>query len=160
MKLLFVCMGNICRSPMAEGAFQARVDAAGLGDVISCDSAGTIGYHAGNPPDSRGRASAMARGIDISHQRSRKVRAADFDEFDYILAMDHANYRDLMDLASTAQNARAQLAMFLDFAPHLNTAEVPDPYYGGDDGFEHVLDLVDAASDGLLAHVMQQHLSR
>jgi protein-tyrosine phosphatase len=153
--VLFVCTGNICRSPTAEGVFRALVDAEGLGDVIEADSAGTHGYHVGDAPDYRAQVAAARRGIDLSGQRSRLFGAGDFEIFDYVLAMDRMNYRTL-SIACPAR-ARGRLSLFLDFAPSLGLDEVPDPYYGADDGFEEVLDIVEAASLGLLAAIRETH---
>lgn len=148
IKVLFVCMGNICRSPLAHGRFEHLVQEDGLAGRISVDSAGTHAYHEGEPPDLRSQQTALRRGIDISGQRARKVAPADFEEFDYILAMDRDNLVILQSLAPPGQSHKVRL--FLDFAPELNESEVPDPYYGGQAGFERVYDLVDAASLGLL----------
>lgn len=147
VKVLFVCMGNICRSPTAEGYFKHIVENAGLSDKISTDSAGTHAYHIGSPPDNRAQAAASKRGIDLSSLRGRKVEPADFNHFDYVLAMDSSNYADLQSVAS---GETTKLFMFLDFAEGYSEKEVPDPYYGGDQGFEHVLDLIEDASQGLL----------
>lgn len=146
--ILFVCLGNICRSPMAEGVFRTIVTEAGLGDRFHIDSAGTGSWHLGDPPDRRAQRAAKARGIDISDQRARCIEQADFDRFDLILAMDQGNLGDLMHAAPEARTDRVRL--FLEFAPELGRREVPDPYYGGTDGFEHVLDLVETAGRGLL----------
>lgn len=154
IKILFVCMGNICRSPTADGVFRHRLAAEGLDDRVSVDSAGTHGWHVGNPPDPRSVSAARSRGIDISDVRSRKVRPADFTEFDYVLAMDQDN---LDDMGHSAAQGTARVRLFLEFAPHLDETDVPDPYYGGDHGFDHVLDLVEAASDGLIAHLRVTH---
>ena len=151
VSVLFVCMGNICRSPTAEGVFRDLVAKAGLSDTIRTDSAGTHDYHIGEPPDPRSIEAAAARGIDISDLRARQVTRADFLSFDYVLAMDDVNHRALMNLCKA--DARDCLHMFLDFADATDTREVPDPYYGGPDGFEHVLDLCEAAAKGLLAHL-------
>ena len=156
IRVLFVCTGNICRSPTAEGVFRALLDAEGLGRAIEADSAGTHGYHVGDPPDTRSQAAAARRGIDLSGQRSRLFGAGDFETFDYVLAMDRMNYRTL-SIACPAR-ARGRLALFLDFAPSLGFDEVPDPYYGAEDGFEEVLDIVEAASGGLLAAIRETHL--
>lgn len=155
VKVLFVCMGNICRSPTAEGVFRHIVNSAGLADKIHIDSAGTHSYHIGSTPDPRAQAAALNRNIDLSSQRARKVKGADFDEFDYVLAMDHSNYSDLRDISS--EDTQDRLSLFLDFAETVSTREVPDPYYGGDQGFEHVLDLVEEASRGLLASIREKH---
>lgn len=151
VRILFVCMGNICRSPTAEGVFRAEVAKAGLSDAIRTDSAGTHDYHIGEPPDPRSVKAAAARGVDISDLRARQVTRVDFSSFDYVLAMDAQNHQALMRLCKA--DAQGCVKMFLDFAPETRTREVPDPYYGGPDGFEHVLDLCEAASKGLLGHL-------
>lgn len=144
-------MGNICRSPTAEGVFRAQVARAGLAERILTDSAGTHGYHIGEPPDPRSVKAAAARGVDISDLRARMVRGEDFARFDLVLAMDRQNHDALAALCN--DQAADCVRMFLDFAPEQRRREVPDPYYGGADGFEHVLDLCEAASRGLLAHL-------
>ena len=154
VKVLFVCMGNICRSPTAEGVFRHIVQEAGLTDQIHIDSAGTHAYHVGEPPDRRAQAAAHQRGIDLSSQRARKVEGNDFDRFDYVIAMDNSNHSDLTYAAGKATD---NLHMFLSFAKNFSETEVPDPYYGGDQGFEHVLDLVEDASRGLLQHIRDRH---
>lgn len=146
--VLFVCLGNICRSPTAHGVFEAKVKAKGLEHQILTDSAGTAAYHVGNPPDRRSGAAASVRGYDLSHLRARQAIVEDFYRFDYILAMDNSNFSDLQAIAP--QDGKAELRLFLDYATTVATSEVPDPYYGGDDGFGQVLDLVEAASEGLL----------
>jgi len=153
--VLFVCMGNICRSPLAEGVFRERVRAAGVGGRIRVDSAGTHGYHVGHPPDGRARAAAARRGVDIAGLRARAVDASDFSEFDHLLAMDRANLSFLE--ARCPEGARHKLRLLLDFAPDAGAREVPDPYYGGRAGFERVLDLVEAGADGLIAHLRRTH---
>lgn len=145
-RLLLVCLGNICRSPAGEAVMRARAEAAGL--PIAVDSAGTGDWHAGEPPDRRMQAAARARGLDLSTLRARQVRAEDFHAFDLILAMDRANLAALRRLRP--DGARAELALVLDHAPEPGPAEVPDPYGGGPEGFEHVLDLLEAAADGVL----------
>ncbi len=149
-------MGNICRSPTSEGLFTQLVTEAGLLDKIDIDSAGTHAYHVGNPPDPRAIAASKLRGIDLSNQRARQVCKDDFINFDYILAMDKSNHADLSQLCPTGEEHR--LHLFLDFAPQTQTQEVPDPYYGGEQGFEHVLDLVEQAAEGLLVDIKQKHL--
>lgn len=151
IRVLFVCMGNICRSPTAEGIFRAQARAAGLAHRIVTDSAGTHGYHVGEPPDGRAIEAAARRGIDISDLRARRVQADDFRRFDLVLAMDRDNLGQLNRLCPRDAVERPRL--FMDFAPHIDARDVPDPYYGGPDGFEHVLDLVEEASRGLLDHV-------
>ncbi len=145
--VLFICMGNICRSPTAEGVFRAQVEAAGLGDQFEIDSAGTHGYHVGAPPDERSQEHARRRGYELGGLRARQLVAADFERFDLLLAMDEENLARAARLATPAQRERLQL--FMQYAPGLGRA-VPDPYYGGPEGFEQVLDLVEAASAGLL----------
>lgn len=155
VKVLMVCMGNICRSPMAHGYFEHLVREAGLEQHVRVDSAGTHAYHIGNPPDSRAQQTARRRGIDLSRQRARKALREDFHEFDYVLAMDRDNYALLARLCPEGQEHK--LRMFLEFAPQLGEREVPDPYYGGAEGFERVFDLVEAAARGLLEEIRSRH---
>ncbi len=156
VKVLFVCMGNICRSPTAEAVFRARVEEAGLSDAIRIDSAGTHDYHIGEPPDTRTQRAALKRGYDMSALRGRQVERADFGRFDYVLAMDNANLSILERLRPA--DADSHLGLFLEFAARHSEREVPDPYYGGADGFERVLDMVEDASAGLLRHIRERHL--
>lgn len=157
IRTLFVCMGNICRSPTAEGVFRAVVREAGLESTIETDSCGTISFHAGSPPDPRARSAAKQRGIDLSDLRARQLRPDDFERFDYVLAMDAENLRYLED--HCADRYRDRVRLFLDFAgTSVDEFEVPDPYYGGEDGFEHVLDLVEAGARGLLEHIRSNDL--
>ena len=156
INVLFVCLGNICRSPTAQGVFSTLVDKEGLGQSIHIDSAGTGAWHAGDPPDPRAQAAAKARGYDLSLQRARKVIAMDFHIFHYIIAMDRQNYSDLSMIAPPETLSKIQL--FLKFEPNLDVAEVPDPYYGGTDGFAQVLGLIEAASRGLLQDIRRQHI--
>jgi protein-tyrosine phosphatase len=151
VKVLFVCMGNICRSPLAHGLFDDRVEKAGLSEQITVDSAGTHAYHVGEQPDPRSQQTALSHGIDLSYQRARKVKASDFDKFDYVVAMDRDNHAILR--SQCPDEHRHKLKLFLEFAPQLSETEVPDPYYGGDEGFEHVYSLIDAAADGLMADI-------
>ena len=154
MRILFVCLGNICRSPTAEGVFTA-VAAREAPDLrVEVDSAGTASYHVGQAPDPRTRAAALRRGYDLSPLRARVVEPPDFERFDLILAMDHENLSDLKRRAPRSAHERVRL--FLEFAPELGTTDVPDPYYGGPNGFEEVLDLVEAASRGLIRHVRER----
>ncbi|BAZ94207.1 protein-tyrosine-phosphatase [Thiohalobacter thiocyanaticus] len=155
VRVLFVCMGNICRSPTAQGVFEKVVDEAGLGHRIEIHSAGTHAYHVGEPPDTRAQEAASKRGYDLSAQRARKVQVEDFIEFDYVLAMDRSNYADLQELVLPDYEQR--LKLFLEFARELQDTDVPDPYYGGRQGFERVLDLIEAASQGLLEHIRIEH---
>ena len=156
VRVLFVCMGNICRSPTAEGMFRKVVDDAGLADRIDIDSAGTHAYHIGEPQDQRTLAAALRRGIDLSYRRGRQVNRKDFDAFDLVLCMDRENHRDLVAVGGPKANGK--LHLFLDFAPHQKQREVPDPYFGGPEGFEQVLDLVHVASHGLLADLRKRGL--
>lgn len=152
--VLFVCMGNICRSPTAEAVFRHYVENAGLSDNILIDSAGTHDYHIGDPPDARARHAAQQRGYDMGGLRGRQVETKDFERFDYVLAMDKANLAILQRLA---QQSGGEPRLFLEYARHHAEREVPDPYYGGAQGFEHVLDMVEDAAEGLLQHIRQHH---
>jgi protein-tyrosine phosphatase len=149
--ILFVCLGNICRSPTAEGVFRARASRAGLADRLEIDSAGTGDWHVGQPPDRRAIAAAASRGYDLGSLRARQVVVSDFHRFGHIFAMDRANLRELASLRP--RSFEGQLGLFLDVAPSLGVREVPDPYYGGADGFEQVLDLIEHASDALIARL-------
>ncbi|MEK9920620.1 MAG: low molecular weight protein-tyrosine-phosphatase [Halieaceae bacterium] len=153
-RVLFVCMGNICRSPTAHAVFRQQVLKAGLSDQIEIDSAGTHGYHIGNPPDARATATARQRGIEMSDLSARQVAGADFTHFDYIVAMDNDNMRLLK--ASCPQGEQQRLSLMLDWATGWGD-EVPDPYYGGDSGFEHVFDMLTDACGGLLAAISSRH---
>ena len=144
-------MGNICRSPAAEGVFRNLVKQEGMQGYFYIDSAGTHAYHVGDPPDPRAQRAALQRGVDISSQRARQVQISDFEEFDHILVMDRYNYDTLMFVCPRGHAHKVRL--FLDFVPQLETREVPDPYYGGGQGFDRVLDLVEEASRGFLASV-------
>ncbi len=146
--VLFVCLGNICRSPTAHGIFAGQVEAAGLEGSITVDSCGTGAWHVGEPPDARATAAARKRGYDLTPLRARQFEARDFQQFEYILAMDRSNLSHLEALQPDGFSGH--LGLFLDFHPAAPSREVPDPYYGGDRGFEEVLDLVEAASRGLL----------
>lgn len=154
VSVLFVCMGNICRSPTAEGVFVRKVQDAGLAGRIHIDSAGTHAYHIGNPPDPRTRQAALRRGYDLSLLRARKVATQDLERFDYVLAMDADNLSILESLKSA--QSRSRIALFMDFAPAHEIREVPDPYYGGESGFERVLDMVEVAAEGLLQAIRQE----
>jgi len=150
MKILFVCLGNICRSPTAEGVLRALASREFPELALEIDSAGTANYHVGEPPDRRTVAAARRRGYDLASLRGRQVAPEDFRRFDYVLAMDHAN---LAELERHRKSATAKIALFLEFAPDCGRAEVPDPYYGGVEDFEHVLDLCEQAARGLLRHL-------
>lgn len=153
-RILFVCLGNICRSPAAEGAFQRLVDDAGLSDRFVVDSAGTGAWHAGEPADTRMCAAARRRGIALT-SLARQVSAADFDHFDYILAMDASNLRNLQQRAPARHHTKIRL--FRDFDPLDPGADVPDPYYGDNDGFDHVLDIVSRTAQALLDQLATRH---
>lgn len=157
MKLCFVCLGNICRSPTAEGVMRALVDEAGLAGRIEVDSAGTAAYHVGEPPDRRAQATAAARGVDLSGLRARRFHAGDFAYFDLVLVMDRSNYVDVVDLAPD-HAAAARVHLLREFEPERGEdgLEVGDPYYGGPDGFDRVFDQITEACRGLLAHVQQR----
>lgn len=154
-RLLFVCMGNICRSPTAHAIMQHKVNEAGLQDLIEIDSAGTHAYHVGEKSDARSRAKAREKGVDMEYVRARKISINDYDQFDYILAMDNDNL-ELINYYAPDGHA-AEVSRFLDFANMSGTCtqtEVPDPYYGGDEGFETVFELVNVGCDALLKHVV------
>lgn len=150
-KVLFVCFGNICRSPTAEGVFRQMVKEDGLDHLVEVDSAGTAGYHIGDPADPRSVNAAMLRGYDITEHRGRRIEATDFDEYDYILAMDQENYSQLAAVCTTGNWNK--LKLFMEFASGFAGKEVPDPYYGGPRAFDLVLDMVESASRGLLKEV-------
>ncbi|WP_414431466.1 low molecular weight protein-tyrosine-phosphatase [Alcanivorax sp. IL2] len=148
VSVLFVCLGNICRSPTAEAVFRERVIAAGLEEQIRIDSAGTGDWHIGRAPDPRTREAAARRGYQMDALRARQVSPQDFYEFDVVLAMDNANLADLQ--AMQPSDVTVTLGRFLDYSSGASVREVPDPYYGGEDGFDRVLDLIEGGADGLL----------
>lgn len=153
LRVLFVCMGNICRSPTAQGMFEQLVAEAGLAQRIGIDSAGTHAYHVGEPPDKRAAQAASRRGVDLSRQKARRVDVSDFQYFDYVLAMDRSNLEDLLEICPDEHKQNVRL--FLDYGD-TGQQEVPDPYYGGTQGFERVLDMVEAASRGLLQELQKR----
>lgn len=153
-RILFVCMGNICRSPSAEGVFRHILSEQPQNIEVHVDSAGTHAYHVGEPPDPRAQSAALRRGVDLSSIRARKVNANDFESFDLILAMDQLNLVTLLEMCP--QEHARKVALFLDYHEEQEHKDVPDPYYGGGTGFEHVLDLVEAASHGLLAELARK----
>ncbi|MCW8943662.1 MAG: low molecular weight phosphotyrosine protein phosphatase [Sedimenticola sp.] len=155
VSVLFVCMGNICRSPTAHGVFEDLVARAGLQQHILVDSSGTHAYHVGNSPDPRSQKTAASRGVDLSGQRARQTERKDFDLFDYIVAMDKDNLSNLQFIAPA--EGKKKLHLLLDFAPKLGSKEVPDPYYGGSKGFDKVFDLIQGASEALLEHIRREH---
>ena len=153
--VLFVCTGNICRSPTAHGVFCKLVQNQSLQNLIEVDSAGTHAYHTGEQPDSRARAAASKQGYDLEHLRARKIDASDFAKYEYILAMDNQNIRDLLAVCENSEESKIQL--FMNFARNRRLIEVPDPYYGTSKGFEVVLDLVEDACNGLLEFICKHH---
>jgi len=157
-RVLFVCLGNICRSPTAEGVFRKLVVERGLGDRIEIDSAGTGAWHVGHPPDSRAQAEARRRGMDLSGLRARQVRREDFERFDLILAMDRENLEDL--LAICPPQHRDKVRLFTSFGPPGCPEEVPDPYYGGPEGFRKVFDLVETCGRALLEYLVRNGLDK
>lgn len=154
VKVLFVCLGNICRSPTAHGVFQHLVSERGLSQQIDVDSAGTSDWHIGRSPDSRAQAAALQRGCDLSALSARQVSSADFYDFDYILAMDNQNLQDLEQVSPAGFSG--YLELFLPYGNIGEPREVPDPYYGGEQGFDQVLDMVELASTGLLNHICKR----
>lgn len=158
VNVLFVCLGNICRSAAAEGVFRALVEEEGLGAEIDIDSAATHDYHTGRPPDRRAQEAARKRGIDISRQRARRAVAADFKRFDYVLAMDQWNLDDLERICPP--DARHRLNRFLDFAPDAPVRNVPDPYEGGPQHFDEMMELLDIGARALLRRILEHDLAR
>ncbi len=156
VRVLFVCMGNICRSPLAQGVFENLVRREGLEGEISVDSAGTHSYHLGEAPDPRAQESARRRGLDLGSQRARRIHPEDCEEFDYVLTMDEENYQAV---AALCRAGSAVVRLFLDYGPDRTETEVPDPFYGGPEGFERVVDLVEEASEGLLREIKKKHLA-
>lgn len=152
--VLLVCMGNICRSPTAEGVLRHFIKINRLGDIVEVDSAGTHGYHVGEPPDSRTQRAAAARGYDLSQLRARKVARQDLDYFDLILAMDKSNLDNLRRMAMPEQHPKIKL--FMDYSSNFDDDEVPDPYYGLGHGFDLVLDMVEDAAQGLVNEVKRE----
>ncbi|MCU7939015.1 MAG: low molecular weight phosphotyrosine protein phosphatase [gamma proteobacterium symbiont of Bathyaustriella thionipta] len=157
VKILFVCMGNICRSPTAHGVFEHLVKAEYLTEQLEIDSAGTHAYHVGSKPDRRAQETASGKGIDLTYITSRQVCETDYEYYDYILAMDNDNYALLQQ--GCPEQYKDKISLFLDFAPDHPLNEVPDPYYGGIKGFENVFEMVNIASKGLLNDIKKNHLS-
>jgi protein-tyrosine phosphatase len=154
VKVLFVCMGNICRSPTAQGVFQSLVNAEGLGGKVIIDSAGLHNSHSGDSPDLRSQSTARKHGVELANLRARQFLSEDFMNFDFLLAMDESNFAGMQRLEP--EQPRAQLSMMLEYSSQYNQSEVPDPYYG-DDGFERVFDMIRDACTGLLKTIRQQH---
>ncbi|GJL80551.1 MAG: phosphotyrosine protein phosphatase [marine bacterium B5-7] len=148
IKVLFVCTGNICRSPTAEGVVRDLVQQASLHQQVEVDSAGTADWHVGNAPDPRSREAARRRGIILDHLVARQIQADDFERFDYVLAMDAANIQALTEMAE--DSCQSKIRLFMDFDTTFGVSEIPDPYYGGDGGFDRVLDMIEAAGAGLI----------
>jgi protein-tyrosine phosphatase len=151
VEILFVCMGNICRSPTAQGVFESLLSETDLANRVHTDSAGTHAYHVGEQPDRRATQAAASRGIDLTTQRARRVEVEDFTRFDYVLAMDTSNLDDLLNICP--EQHRDKVRLFLEFADTNSRRDVPDPYYGGTQGFERVLDLVEEGAQGLLEDI-------
>lgn len=154
VRILFVCLGNICRSPTAEGVFRRLLAHENLESAIEVDSAGTHAYHVGSPPDQRAREAALRRGVDLSAIRGRRTEPADIEAFDYILAMDREN---LDNLTAIAGDRAHNIRLFMEYSTKFDEREVPDPYYGGANGFERVLDMIEDASEGLLRELRRTH---
>ena len=157
VSVLFVCLGNICRSPTAEAVFRACAEQRGVLDHLYIDSAGTAAYHVGNPPDQRAQRAGADRGFDLSPLRARQATVSDFEQFDHVLAMDEDNLFNLKQLHRQADQPCCTPELFLRYAEANSEHEVPDPYYGGTQGFEHVLDLCEAASNGFLDKLIDTH---
>ncbi len=156
ISVVFVCMGNICRSPTAEGVFRAQVADRGLADMFEIDSAGTHAYHDGEAPDPRAKKLAKQRGVELGDVRARRVTAEDIERFDYILAMDSDNHFNLLKIAPEGHQQKIHL--MLDFTSLYSEKDVPDPYYGGPRGFDRVYDLIESASEGLLDKIVKNDL--
>ena len=155
-RVLFVCLGNICRSPTAEAVFRDQAGKAGWGAMFSADSAGLTNHHAGHAPDPRSRRAAAQRGYRLDDLRARQLEAVDFSRFDLLLAMDRSVLEAMRQLQPQDGQAQAEMALFLDYLPGHEGRDVPDPYYGGDAGFEDVLDLVEAGSTALLRALLKR----
>lgn len=154
ISILFVCLGNICRSPMAEGVFRQVITDAGMADRFQIDSAGTGSWHIGRPPDIRAQQALSLRGVDISTLRARQVTREDFARFDLVIAMDRSNHDRLMNLSPDVYESNIRL--FMKYAPEMGICEIPDPFFGGAEGFDYVLNLIEVASRGLLASLMKE----
>lgn len=156
MKVLFVCLGNICRSPSADGILRKKLAEHGIADKVTVDSAGTGDWHIGKAPDTRSQKAALERGYEISMLRARQVAAEDFNEFDYVLAMDNSNIENMQEFKPKGA-VRTEPELFLKrFGANSDVTEVPDPYYGGEEGFQTVLDLIEAACDNLVVEIKQK----
>jgi protein-tyrosine phosphatase len=156
VKILFVCLGNICRSPLAEAVFKHKIKGSTLEKMVEADSCGTSNYHIGDPPDNRTIANALRNGVSITHH-GRQLCVNDFDQFDYILAMDHSNHRNILKLA-TIDHHTQKVMLMRDFDPKGKGLEVPDPYYGGEQGFQEVFDILDRSMDQFVKHLEERYL--
>lgn len=156
VRVLFVCLGNICRSPTVEGVFRSHAEKAGWGTMFEVDSAGTIGSHAGEPPDRRAQRHARERGYDISSLRARQLGPHDFERFDYVLAMDAMVLENMRQLKKFSRQPQAELALFLDYHEERAGQDVPDPYYSDAEAFENVLDLAEEGSLALMRHLLKK----
>lgn len=154
VKVLFVCLGNICRSPTAEGVFRQLLIREQVDSSVHVDSAGTHAYHIGSPPDPRAHEAALRRGVDLSGIRGRRAEKADIEAFDHILAMDRENYENLLAIAGDHAN---KIEVLMSYSSRFDEEEVPDPYYGGPNGFDQVLDMIEDASQGLLRELRRRH---
>lgn len=155
IRILFVCLGNICRSPLAEGLFRHHMEKAGLGRYFEIKSAGTGSWHVGKPPDPRMVATALERGLDISHQRARQLHLRDLHDHELVIVMDRENLATVRAIAGEAD--ASHVVLFRDFDPEPGSGEVPDPYYGGEEGFHEVYEIVDRTSRSLLEHLRREH---
>lgn len=156
IRVLFVCLGNICRSPTVEAVFKERVEKSGWGKLFEIDSAGTANFHIGKAPDQRTQEHALGRGYNLSNLKARQLESNDFEHFDFVLVMDKQNLSDAQRVRSKASNAKAELKLFLDYLPEQPVREMPDPYYGGPEGFEEVLDLSEQGADSLLRTLLKK----
>ncbi|MCP4429872.1 MAG: low molecular weight phosphotyrosine protein phosphatase [Gammaproteobacteria bacterium] len=154
VNVIFVCMGNICRSPTAHGVFQTLVDEHNLSDVIGVESAGTHSYHIGNPPDLRSQSTALKNNVDLSALKARRFIRDDFDDFDYIIGMDADNIADMQSIEP--ESHEANVVLMLEYSTKYDQKEIPDPYFGND-GFDMVFDMIEDASTGLLNHIRSKH---